>query len=113
LQALGIGPFCRILKRKTSPLDTPAKDAADVTWVEPTLVCNIRFTEITEDGSVRHPVFEGLRVDKIAAEVVLEKPKKGKNRQRPEKLDTPKSISFSTNFILFSHSICRMTICLV
>jgi bifunctional non-homologous end joining protein LigD len=65
------------LQRKTSPLGAAVKDASDVTWVEPTLVCNIRFTEITKDGSVRHPVFEGLRVDKIAAEVVLEKPKKG------------------------------------
>jgi bifunctional non-homologous end joining protein LigD len=64
------------LERKTSPLDVPVKEASDVTWVNPVLVCNIRFTEITEDGSVRHPVFEGLRIDKEAGEVTLEKPKK-------------------------------------
>lgn len=60
--------------RKTSPLDVPVKGAPDVTWVEPQLVCNIKFTEITDDGSVRHPVFLGLRVDKAPGEVEPEKP---------------------------------------
>lgn len=64
------------LERKTSPLDVPIKDSADVTWVNPVLVCNIKFTEITEDGSVRHPVFQGLRIDKNPQEVVLEKKSK-------------------------------------
>ena len=63
------------LIRKTSPLDVPIKEASDITWVDPVLVCNIKFTEITEDGSVRHPVFQGLRVDKKADEVKLEKSK--------------------------------------
>lgn len=58
--------------RKTSPLDVAIKQTADMTWVEPVLVCNINYTEITEEGSVRHPVFEGLRVDKDAREVVNE-----------------------------------------
>jgi bifunctional non-homologous end joining protein LigD len=57
------------LIRKTSPLDVPIKQTPDITWVEPQLVCNIKFTEITDDGSVRHPVFQGLRVDKNASEV--------------------------------------------
>ncbi|MBL0745817.1 non-homologous end-joining DNA ligase [Chryseolinea lacunae] len=64
------------LTRKTSPLDVPIKESSDVIWVEPTLVCNIKFTEITEDGSVRHPVFQGLRVDKPSSDVDLEKPKR-------------------------------------
>lgn len=66
------------LVRKTSPLDVPIKEAPDITWVEPELVCNIKFTEITADGSVRHPVFQGLRVDKGATEVAIEKPKRRK-----------------------------------
>ncbi|HTF20213.1 MAG TPA: non-homologous end-joining DNA ligase [Chryseolinea sp.] len=61
------------LRRKTTPLDVPIKETPDMSWVDPTLVCNIAFSEITEDGSVRHPVFQGLRVDKEAAEVKLEK----------------------------------------
>ncbi|MEO5599637.1 MAG: non-homologous end-joining DNA ligase [Cyclobacteriaceae bacterium] len=65
--------------RKTSPLDVPIKETSDMNWVEPALICNIKYTEITDDGSVRHPVFQGLRVDKIADEVKLEKPVKKKN----------------------------------
>lgn len=64
------------LTRKTSPLDVPIKQTPDITWVDPVLVCNIKYTEITDDGSVRHPVFQGLRVDKSPAEVQLERPVK-------------------------------------
>jgi bifunctional non-homologous end joining protein LigD len=67
------------LVRKTSPLDVPIKETPDITWVAPELVCNIKFTEITEDGSVRHPVFLGLRVDKTSTEVVPEKKLPGKS----------------------------------
>ena len=42
------------------------------TWLEPKLVCQIRFTEWTDDGGLRHPVFLGLRDDKDPREVVRE-----------------------------------------
>ncbi|MDB6154556.1 MAG: ATP-dependent ligase [Chthoniobacteraceae bacterium] len=45
-------------------------------WVKPGLVCQIRFTEWTNDGKLRHPVFLGLREDKEASEVVRELPAK-------------------------------------
>jgi len=41
-------------------------------WVEPSLVCQIKFTERTEEGQLRQPVFLGLRADKSAEEVVRE-----------------------------------------
>lgn len=41
-------------------------------WVKPVLVCQLKFTEWTRDGSLRHPVFLGLRDDKSAKEVVRE-----------------------------------------
>jgi bifunctional non-homologous end joining protein LigD len=34
------------------------------TWVEPRLVCEVRYLEWTEAGNLRHPVFLGLRTDK-------------------------------------------------
>lgn len=43
-----------------------------VTWVKPELVAQVRFTEWTGDGMLRHPVFLGLRKDKTAREVVRE-----------------------------------------
>ena len=59
----------RPLKRPTSPFDGKVPVNSPVTWVKPELVCAIKFTEITEEGILRHPVFLGLRVDKSAAEV--------------------------------------------
>jgi bifunctional non-homologous end joining protein LigD len=68
--------------RKTSPLDVPIKQTPDITWVDPVLICNIKFTEITDEGSVRHPVFQGLRIDKASKEVILEKPTQSKVKQK-------------------------------
>jgi len=38
-------------------------------WVRPELVAQVRFTEWTADGKLRHPVYLGLRDDKRPAEV--------------------------------------------
>jgi bifunctional non-homologous end joining protein LigD len=43
-------------------------------WVKPELVCQVRFTEWTDDGKLRHPAFTGLRLDKPAYQVTREKP---------------------------------------
>jgi bifunctional non-homologous end joining protein LigD len=43
-----------------------------VTWLKPDLVAQVRFSEWTDDGMLRHPVFLGLRNDKSAREVVRE-----------------------------------------
>jgi bifunctional non-homologous end joining protein LigD len=42
--------------------------------VEPKLVCEVRFTEWTEDGGIRHPAFLGLRDDKRPEECRREQP---------------------------------------
>jgi bifunctional non-homologous end joining protein LigD len=59
-------------------VDGPRVDGAprmrEARWVEPTLVAQVRFTEWTSDGSLRHPAFEGLRFDKPASEVRRETP---------------------------------------
>lgn len=44
-------------------------------WIQPRLVCQIKFNEWTNDNKLRQPVFLGLREDKEAAEVVREKAK--------------------------------------
>lgn len=41
-------------------------------WVRPELVAQIGFTEWTRDGKLRHPRYQGLRIDKDPAEVVRE-----------------------------------------
>ena len=56
------------LRRETSPFDKKIAVNSPVTWVEPKVVCAIKFTEVTEEGILRHPVFQGLRIDKSAKE---------------------------------------------
>jgi bifunctional non-homologous end joining protein LigD len=43
-------------------------------WVEPKIVCQVKFTEWTRDQKLRQPVFLGVREDKDAADVVREQP---------------------------------------
>jgi len=51
----------------------PNPPKAKVTWIQPQLVCEVSYTEITTDGVMRHPSFEGLRIDKKAKDVKKEK----------------------------------------
>lgn len=62
------------LERKTSPFDTKPKER-NAHWIKPELVAQIKYTEWTETGSLRHPVFIVLRNDKDPKEVTREKPK--------------------------------------
>lgn len=50
----------------------PNPPKAKATWLKPELVCEVAFTEVTEDGVFRHPSFQGMREDKKAKEVVRE-----------------------------------------
>jgi bifunctional non-homologous end joining protein LigD len=45
---------------------------ATATWLKPELVCEVSFAEMTADGVMRHPSFEGMRMDKQAKDVVME-----------------------------------------
>jgi bifunctional non-homologous end joining protein LigD len=56
------------LVRPTAPFRDPPRER-HVTWLAPRLVGQIGYTELTEDGRLRHPVFLGLRDDKAAAKV--------------------------------------------
>ncbi len=47
---------------------------ADHRWVEPRLVAEVRFTERTSAGQLRHPVFVRLRDDKPPAECTTDAP---------------------------------------
>jgi len=63
------------LRAYRSPFKVPPKGHTEVTWIRPELVCEVRFTEWTNEGLLRHPVFMGLREDKKAREVRRELPK--------------------------------------
>ena len=55
----------RPLARATPPFDAGAVPTGrGHHWVEPRLVAEVRFTDWTDDGGLRHPTFIGLRDDK-------------------------------------------------
>jgi bifunctional non-homologous end joining protein LigD len=62
------------LKTARKPIAEKVPDEDNTTWVRPKLVGEVKFTEWTAKGEMRHPVFLGLRTDKKAADVVKEEP---------------------------------------
>jgi bifunctional non-homologous end joining protein LigD len=62
------------LIQSACPFKIRPKTNAPVKWVKPTLVCEVEFQNWTQDGSMREPIFLGLREDKSAREVKREMP---------------------------------------
>jgi len=47
----------------------PDPPSSKVFWLKPELICEVSYTEVTNDGVFRHPSFKGLRIDKNPEEV--------------------------------------------
>jgi bifunctional non-homologous end joining protein LigD len=85
------------MEQRSSPFDPlpPRAVSRNAHWVKPALVGEVEFTEWTSDGKIRHPSFQGLRLDKKPGEVVREKaasleavrPVAGEGRQRTARTD--------------------------
>jgi bifunctional non-homologous end joining protein LigD len=58
------------LRRPGPPCEGPLPTEKGTTWVEPTLVCEVEYTEWTEEGLLRQPVFLRFREDKRPEECV-------------------------------------------
>ena len=65
-----------------SPFSSRIRTNEPAHWVQPDLVAQVRFTEWTADDKLRHPVYLGLRDDKLAADVVREQPRSASARPR-------------------------------
>lgn len=52
--------------------DVPPRYEKTATWVRPTLVGEVSFTEWTQEGRLRQPSWRGLRIDKAPEEVQRE-----------------------------------------
>ena len=62
-------------ERDQSPFDVGAPTgpkARYAIWCEPELVCEVNWTEWTNEGTLRQPAFKGLRDDKDPREIVRE-----------------------------------------
>jgi bifunctional non-homologous end joining protein LigD len=67
-------PFANLPNSRTSHwgAGVTLEEMAEMQWVRPALVAQIRFVEWTAEGHLRHAVFLGLRSDKKARDVVRE-----------------------------------------
>ena len=75
-----------------APVDVPRADRKGAHFIEPKLVAEIAFTELTGDGILRHPSFIALREDKPASQVVVETP--GHLKTSEKKAERPTAESF-------------------
>jgi bifunctional non-homologous end joining protein LigD len=68
------------------PFEKKPKTNMPVTWLKPKLVCEVKFTEWTEEKILRHPIFMGLREDKTAEteknEKIVSPPVKEKTKKQ-------------------------------
>jgi bifunctional non-homologous end joining protein LigD len=71
--------------RRTPPCGGPVPRGRGHTWVEPELVCEVRFKEWTQEGLLRQPVFLRLRDDKRPEAAVRE----GAPHERPPPVPEP------------------------
>ena len=56
--------------RTTKDLYNDFPDYEGAVWIEPRMVCTVKFMERTPGGGLRQPVFKGLRTDKMPRECV-------------------------------------------
>jgi len=68
------------LKTDKSPFAKKPRTNSPVTWMKPSLVCEVKFAEVTSGGILRQPIFLGLREDK-----------QGKNEKNEKVVHAPKS----------------------
>ncbi|AFD06739.1 DNA ligase D [Solitalea canadensis] len=52
-----------------SPFTTKITNDTKIHWLKPELVCTVKYSERTEDGKLRHPVFKALREDKTVTDM--------------------------------------------
>ena len=71
------------------------------TWLNPELVCNVKFLEWTNDHHLRNPVFMGLREDKEAEEVEEEAPESDS--------DEPKEDNVKEKVTTFDNKVVKCT----
>jgi bifunctional non-homologous end joining protein LigD len=78
----------RPLEIGKAAVGVPRAERKGAHWIKPELVAEIAFTEMTDDGVLRHPSFMGLREDKPAKDVVKEVPQ---DTDKVTKQATPKA----------------------
>lgn len=87
---------------KDAPFETIPKTNMPVTWVQPDLVCEIKYSEITKDGIFRHPVFLAIREDK-SPEDINEKTKEMKAKTPTKNAEKDKEVTLNKHAVKLTH----------
>ena len=66
-------PLLEKRTRATSPFTEVPPEARNSRWVTPDLVAEVKFTELTGEGHIRHGTYQALRRDKPATTVGLDR----------------------------------------
>lgn len=61
------------LEQKAATVEAPRAEVRGAHWLRPKLVAEIAYTEMTNEGTLRHPSYLGLREDKKPEAVALER----------------------------------------
>lgn len=85
------------LIQKKCPFKTLPKVNTPVTWVKPKLIAEVSFSEWTQENIMRHPIFQGLRMDKAAKKIKKEIPEPSpvevkKGRTKKEEVFSPTNL---------------------
>src|SRR4030081_677465 len=63
------------LETEDSPLDPPPIMISPVHWVRPELVVSVRYSEWSPDGTLRFPIFNGMRPEIQPSEAIRHRPR--------------------------------------
>ena len=58
-------------KIKTQPFKDSPPSNDNAVWIDPSLVCTVKYMMKTANGSLRQPVFKGLRDDKAPKNCIV------------------------------------------
>ena len=90
--------------RPTPAFSGPVPQDAGHTWVEPTLVVEVRYKEWTDEGLLRQPVFVRFRDDKPVSEIAIRGRGTGdEGRVEPDPPTRPPSLVPSPREVKFSN----------
>jgi bifunctional non-homologous end joining protein LigD len=79
------------LEIAASPFTTRPRTNQRPHWTRPSLVAQLKFTEWTDDGLLRHPIYLGMR-DDVKPETVRREKKRPGSRRGPKSPGSPKSL---------------------
>jgi bifunctional non-homologous end joining protein LigD len=95
------------LVREKSPFNEKIKTNMPVTWVKPELICEVKYSQITSDGKLRHPVYLHLREDKEITEITATNADQMNNNKSPKTMskskEAEKTYAFGKTKIKVSH----------